>query len=231
MAAAVDTDCCLCLQVLTEPVVTPCGHIFDRRCLRRVMITANTNDGEDAVLCPKCRAPLPANGAGLAVCIPLQQLIAAARPDEVAARTDELNRSRDLGSAAYRGDVRTVKRLLAIPGIDVNEEGWDRGKAVPPPLRLAIRKGHRDTVRLLLDARADVSSTLPVLDAIQSENLAMLELLLQHRAATVPQFLSNDDDDTDDDEDEDEDGWPSNERVPVRRRTPVMAAQPHQHSG
>lgn len=42
-------DCPLCLQTLSSPVATTCGHIFCADCLGKALLTAE--------LCPLCRAP------------------------------------------------------------------------------------------------------------------------------------------------------------------------------
>ena len=131
MEDAVDTDCCLCLVVLTEPVVTQCGHTSDRRCLVNVLPNA-----EGDLLCPKCRTKL--HSTALAVCRPLQQLIAASRPEAVATRLEELGKLRTLASSVVEGKVDGVRQLLTIRGVHVSLLA-DDGDV--PPLLLAIRHG------------------------------------------------------------------------------------------
>ncbi|CAI5470112.1 unnamed protein product [Closterium sp. Yama58-4] len=50
-AGAADEDCPICLSPPTLPVVTPCSHIFCRRCIRRVLSIQKH-------ACPMCRAPV-----------------------------------------------------------------------------------------------------------------------------------------------------------------------------
>ncbi|CAI7783833.1 unnamed protein product [Closterium sp. NIES-54] len=50
-AGAADEDCPICLSPPTLPVITPCSHIFCRRCIRRVLSIQKH-------ACPMCRAPV-----------------------------------------------------------------------------------------------------------------------------------------------------------------------------
>lgn len=45
-----DFDCSLCYRLLYEPVTTPCGHVFCRRCLDRCLDHRN--------VCPLCKSSL-----------------------------------------------------------------------------------------------------------------------------------------------------------------------------
>lgn len=49
-AASSELECGICLQLLSEPRVTPCAHIFCAACIQRSM--------EAKAECPQCRAPL-----------------------------------------------------------------------------------------------------------------------------------------------------------------------------
>lgn len=42
-------ECCICKETLTDPVFTPCGHLFDADCLRRWMSFGPRRN------CPICR--------------------------------------------------------------------------------------------------------------------------------------------------------------------------------
>lgn len=46
--------CCICQDVLVDPVTLPCGHSFDNACIRR-----HSESSTQTPLCPMCRAPLP----------------------------------------------------------------------------------------------------------------------------------------------------------------------------
>lgn len=43
-------ECCICKDPLTDPVFTPCGHVFDAHCLRRWMSSGVQRT------CPLCRS-------------------------------------------------------------------------------------------------------------------------------------------------------------------------------
>ena len=55
-----DLDCVVCLEVLEEPVVNPCGHTLCRECAVRMHASAERAGREPA--CAACRAPLSAPG-------------------------------------------------------------------------------------------------------------------------------------------------------------------------
>jgi Lon protease-like protein len=48
---AKELDCHVCYDLMFDPVTTPCGHTFCRKCLARVL--------DHATHCPECRRPLP----------------------------------------------------------------------------------------------------------------------------------------------------------------------------
>eukprot|EP01083_Nonionella_stella_P187968 691812_1 len=53
--AAKEFDCCICLQLLSDPVDIGCnnGHIFCRLCIARLILQSNNNQSN--FLCPSCR--------------------------------------------------------------------------------------------------------------------------------------------------------------------------------
>jgi len=67
--AEVDPDwcCCICQEVLLEPVTLMCAHSFDLACMQRV-VAAGGNAQRATTSCPVCRtavsATLPAVRAG-----------------------------------------------------------------------------------------------------------------------------------------------------------------------
>jgi len=50
-STAKELDCHICYDLMFDPVTTPCGHTFCRKCLARVL--------DHATQCPECRRPLP----------------------------------------------------------------------------------------------------------------------------------------------------------------------------
>jgi hypothetical protein len=49
-AASSELECGICLQVLQDPRITPCAHLFCARCISRSL--------EEKAECPECRAPV-----------------------------------------------------------------------------------------------------------------------------------------------------------------------------
>jgi hypothetical protein len=47
-----DLQCCVCFDVLLDPVALSCGHTLDQECLRRLVEA-------DGTACPVCRKALP----------------------------------------------------------------------------------------------------------------------------------------------------------------------------
>ncbi|XP_075066450.1 E3 ubiquitin/ISG15 ligase TRIM25-like [Mixophyes fleayi] len=48
-----ELDCCICLNIYTDPVTLRCGHNFCRVCIDRVL---DTQEGSGIYTCPECRA-------------------------------------------------------------------------------------------------------------------------------------------------------------------------------
>lgn len=74
-------------------------------------------------------------------------------------------------SAAAKGDLDGVKKLLATPSVDVNAGDYDKRTA----LHLASGEGHIDVIKLLIQHNADVNcedrfGNRPLDDALQSKN-------------------------------------------------------------
>ncbi|CAJ0823556.1 5109_t:CDS:10 [Entrophospora sp. SA101] len=40
-------DCCICLETLSTPIITPCRHVFDRDCIEKALVKSES--------CPLCR--------------------------------------------------------------------------------------------------------------------------------------------------------------------------------
>ncbi|PVD22428.1 hypothetical protein C0Q70_18240 [Pomacea canaliculata] len=53
MEASASTDCPICLDILTEPTIIPCGHVICRTCLVAWLQARQT-----ATKCPLCRYPI-----------------------------------------------------------------------------------------------------------------------------------------------------------------------------
>ena len=67
-----DFDCPICIESMTDPVSTPCGHTFCKSCLS-AHITTNAHYG--AVSCPTCRSQIQSSTAMLHVNIALRDMI------------------------------------------------------------------------------------------------------------------------------------------------------------
>jgi len=75
-----ELECHVCYNLLLEPITTPCGHTFCRKCLARIL--------DHARLCPVCRRelPLPPSLEGQASDKYVVELCAGICPEHIAAR-------------------------------------------------------------------------------------------------------------------------------------------------
>lgn len=56
LSSGVDEECSICLDSLSNPVITRCAHVFCFHCI----VNAISTDGFDSK-CPLCRAPVNEN--------------------------------------------------------------------------------------------------------------------------------------------------------------------------
>ncbi|GAB4845435.1 hypothetical protein Ancab_038842 [Ancistrocladus abbreviatus] len=84
-----DFDCKLCLNLLYEPITTPCGHSFCRSCLFQSMDRSNK--------CPLCRTVLFITPRTCAISVTLNNIIQKTFPEEYAERESEHQSLTDLG--------------------------------------------------------------------------------------------------------------------------------------
>ncbi|KAH8049197.1 hypothetical protein JL722_11994 [Aureococcus anophagefferens] len=113
---AAEWTCAICQDVLLAPVVTPCGHAFDERCL--------LSWTKDHGTCPVCRSEIPR--AGYAVCGAPRSSAALAtrcrgapppprrRGRRARRRRPRRARERRLGGGR-RGPLRPLRRAAAAP--------------------------------------------------------------------------------------------------------------------
>jgi Lon protease-like protein len=77
-----DLDCHVCYNLMLNPITTPCGHSFCRKCLARIL--------DHADCCPVCRRslPIPASLSSQPSDKYLSKLLLALCPEEVQARDE-----------------------------------------------------------------------------------------------------------------------------------------------
>lgn len=74
-------ECPVCFSMVFEPVTTPCGHTYCKRCLARSL------DWENG--CPLCRCRLPGFVDNYCICKPLQDLLSTLWAEEHKRQVDE----------------------------------------------------------------------------------------------------------------------------------------------
>lgn len=74
--------CAICYKLFYQPVTTPCGHTFCKRCLRNAAVVSQA--------CPYCRRTLHVtDGSGLSVNTVLRDVLTALYPNDYCARRTE----------------------------------------------------------------------------------------------------------------------------------------------
>ena len=68
-----DFDCAICMDSMTDPITTPCGHNFCKNCISQ-HITTNSRYG-GGVSCPSCRSPIQSSIVALRVNTVLRDMI------------------------------------------------------------------------------------------------------------------------------------------------------------
>jgi Lon protease-like protein len=104
-----ELDCHVCYNMMYDPVTTPCGHTFCRKCLARVL--------DHSTHCPMCRRalPIPPSLDRQASNIGLVRLLQSICPDLVAARAGAVE-AEELGEMG-QFDTRLFVCTLAFPSM------------------------------------------------------------------------------------------------------------------
>eukprot|EP00854_Cymbomonas_tetramitiformis_P020090 gene20090-24049_t len=93
-SSKVDPTCPICLEIMVDPVVAPCGHAFDKDCVTAALLASPR--------CPCCRQDLtPWSEGERGLCIVLKSFIRECFPAEIKAR--EMKHSRDQHLIAVAG--------------------------------------------------------------------------------------------------------------------------------
>eukprot|EP01064_Diplonema_japonicum_P031807 TRINITY_DN5805_c0_g1_i1.p1 TRINITY_DN5805_c0_g1~~TRINITY_DN5805_c0_g1_i1.p1 ORF type:complete len:344 (+),score=48.78 TRINITY_DN5805_c0_g1_i1:87-1118(+) len=81
-----ELQCPLCHDVYYKPTVLPCGHVYCNPCLESI---GEHTDSQVSCKCPFCRRMIPGRGKGLPVCLLLEKMVEAAKPERYAERKEE----------------------------------------------------------------------------------------------------------------------------------------------
>jgi len=108
--------------------------------------------------------------------------------------SDSAKIAKEIIKAAKKGDVASLKRLLASDPSLIEARDSDGST----PLHCAVWKGHQQAVAFLLSAGADVNArnnndhwgTTPLHAAAHANQAAIAELLLQHGANVTAKDLA-----------------------------------------
>ncbi|KAJ3148343.1 hypothetical protein HDU86_007452 [Geranomyces michiganensis] len=128
---SLEQECAICLDIMTAPIITTCGHLFCSECITAVLASPNIEDPSDR-RCPTCRGLL-----NLGEGVPVAAYKAAYRPDEVEAAAEAVDRKgkgpateeaadaekddadpdeafNDLDMPRYTTSSTKIERLLAV---------------------------------------------------------------------------------------------------------------------
>ncbi|EGB08025.1 hypothetical protein AURANDRAFT_64494 [Aureococcus anophagefferens] len=145
---AAEWTCAICQDVLLAPVVTPCGHAFDERCL--------LSWTKDHGTCPVCRSEIPR--AGYAVCGALRAAVERCAGDAVSRRRAFRAGAEDFVTLARSTAPETPRKLraeaLRTPRLVAERRESDGATA----LIAAARAGAADNVAQLLRLGAAVGA-------------------------------------------------------------------------
>jgi len=117
-------ECPVCYGTVFEPVATPCGHIFCRRCLARTLDC----EGD----CPLCRGRLAGHINNYSVCEQLQDLLTSLWPEAYSRQLQEM--------AAEQRELREGQWLPVFSGLEVSPAQPCNLHVFEPRYRLMIRQ-------------------------------------------------------------------------------------------
>ncbi|KAH8068735.1 hypothetical protein JL721_6299 [Aureococcus anophagefferens] len=167
---AAEWTCAICQDVLLAPVVTPCGHAFDERCL--------LSWTKDHGTCPVCRSEIPR--AGYAVCGALRAAVERCAGDAVSRRRAFRAGAEDFVTLArstapetprkLRAEALRTPRLVAERRESDGATGAIAARAAPRQRRAASASAPRDDgrrrragdVRLRAQAAAILDAAAPL---------------------------------------------------------------------
>lgn len=145
-----ELDCQVCYTLLLDPLTTPCGHTFCRKCVARVL------DHSD--LCPICRRtlPMPPGLKDVASNKCLTKLLMGLCPDLVAAKEDA--EAQEEAIVSGERNVPLFVCTLAFPSMPTFLHVFE------PRYRLMIRRaidsGDRKFGMMMYNRRAEVQGEL-----------------------------------------------------------------------
>jgi Lon protease-like protein len=121
-----ELDCHVCYNLMFDPVTTPCGHTFCRKCLARVL--------DHAIQCPLCRRtlPIPPSLERQASNVRLVSLLLGLYPDLVKLREEAV--AADERGVAGQLDTPIFVCTLAFPSLPTYLHIFE------PRYRLMIRR-------------------------------------------------------------------------------------------
>jgi len=141
-------ECTLCMEMLYEPVTTPCGHTFCQNCFARAMDHHNR--------CPMCRVVLHV-GRKLPVTVALRSILKRSFPEQYEARQADVEKAQKVEED---GPLPLFVMSALLPGETVGLNIFE------PRYRLMIRRC-MDGNRIFGMAQSSHGSVAPV--ACQAE--------------------------------------------------------------
>ena len=169
----------ICVEILTEPAVAECGHVFCRPCLQRWLERNHT--------CPTDRTELPAQVPEVSQ--PIAAMLEAFFPDELAVRRNASEQARDQALAevdAARAAEEKRERDAKVKRLQRHFQGGHQLDADSLAAILDMCEGNVDSAIAFLQLEGEAPQDLVTLEDLASANAGVPKDFFRNPAGMHP---------------------------------------------